>query len=1670
MSKKYGRTFLKYFKKILLWILIVIGVILLLANAILWIPAVQNKVASVVVDRLNKKTEAKIALDKIRVTLPNTVVLKDLYVEDKIPGDTLISVGFLKVSINLWLLLKKEANFDEIAIQNVYGRIWRPENDTTMNFQFLIDDLTNTDKNKTQEKSSESKGNGFQISFNEIRLNEIKFHFLDSLNGMFLNSELEGFTAFINKLDFENLNFNLHELDLKNSHTSLTLTKESEDSESSETTNFSINLQRSLELANVSFTMKNETDGMFMDTEAGYLRLADVDFSLANEVAEYGEIEINNSFYTLENISTDTASNEADTESSGSKWQISGGKISMENNKVKLVMDTMTTDSYGFNPKNLNIHLTEASLDDIRYSPEEMRGTIDALQANEDNEFRIAHMHGSFVFNDEHLEVNDFNIETGRSNLFPAVNVSYPSRDALFNLSAGIQPDISFERSTIHIDDITYFLGGKRPVPDTIELEKLTFALDVNGTLENLNINNISLHTGRNTELVLQGQISGIPNGIKTATADIRIDTLYSVKGDYGNFIPVSSDTSGFTLPSYIRGHGNVQGSLTDLNAYLNLSSGYHQNLDLQASYSAGKDSVTRIEGVVNLTDLQMGEMMQDTSTYQQLSLNGTVSLTMKGNEPQTGSALLNVKELGFKNYQYQNISFTGNLENDSIMAMLTVDDEFLGINGEFNADISDSVPALAASIFLEKIYAKQLNLTDDNIRAQGSLHGSFKGTTLKNIDGSLSASNIVIFKEQDRYAIDTISVKARNSGDSSYYSVRSPLLTLDYDGTVAVPELPEILLAQFNHYFALPGRHDTLRIPENEGFHLETEIYNAALFTEVLIPGLESFAPGRMEVRYNSSTYSFDASVHFPLIQYQNIQVDSLLLDFHSNKQSFYYRMILQKAGTEKYWLENVNLIGNISDNKIDNTLQINENDSIKYYIAANMISREDSLIGHLVSDSIILNFKQWQADEQNQLLVNNGEYTFENFLIARNSQEARVISLTEDNLRKTRLQFSNFNTGILGNLITSDKPVIKGQLDGETTLWNNPGLAITADMQITNLELLNELIGNLTFKANNTQPNLIEIDAAISGKNELSVQGTYETDTLEKFNFTASLDGIDLNTLEPFLEDNINKLQGKLTGNLSIEGTSRNPIYSGEVKFNNTTVNPVLLGTPIDLKDATITLQDDIVTFSSFDIRDVNGNLARLSGTLDISTMAQPVADLEFNANKFLLLNTDSDDADYDFFGEVSANVEASIKGPLTAPVLDLSVDILEGTDFTYIVTEQAPASIESSGIVEMKKTDTLSNLAMVEKDTADAEQLRGIALNANLSLNPEATIRIQLDPISEEQMTLHGSADMSLQKSKNGELSMVGRYTIEDGLYELKLYEFLRREFEIEEGSYLAWNGELLGATANLTAIYTVEAKPSTLLTGNNGGNSDLYSRNQPFYVYLDVTGELLSPELAFRLGYPDPLQGTEVAAVIENYNQDESARNKQVFSLLLFKQFMEPEMFSGGNGVGQQINTTARKGLNNLVSDQLNRFAEAYVEGFDIDLDIDSYENMEETEQGMLDNTQVQLDVSKSLFDDRLVISVGSAYSFSDDPQQQRAAGTRSGIIGDVSVEYLVTPSGNIRLRAFNKTEFEDVIDGEVNRTGVSILYNKDFYKFSEIFKPEEEEENIVDEETGEENNE
>src|SRR5690606_17136909 len=94
------------------------------------------------------------------------------------------------------------------------------------------------------------------------------------------------------------------------------------------------------------------------------------------------------------------------------------------------------------------------------------------------------------------------------------------------------------------------------------------------------------------------------------------------------------------------------------------------------------------------------------------------------------------------------------------------------------------------------------------------------------------------------------------------------------------------------------------------------------------------------------------------------------------------------------------------------------------------------------------------------------------------------------------------------------------------------------------------------------------------------------------------------------------------------------------------------------------------------------------------------------------------------------------------------------------------------------------------------------------------------------------------------------------------------------------------------------------------------------------------------------------------------------------------------------------------------------------------------------------TQLNVNAQQRLFNDRLVVQVGSQVDVEGSSQSSERGNP---VFGNVSVEYLLTENGRYRLRGFRKNEFESVIDGQLIVTGVSVICNREFNKFWEQWK-------------------
>ena len=345
------------------------------------------------------------------------------------------------------------------------------------------------------------------------------------------------------------------------------------------------------------------------------------------------------------------------------------------------------------------------------------------------------------------------------------------------------------------------------------------------------------------------------------------------------------------------------------------------------------------------------------------------------------------------------------------------------------------------------------------------------------------------------------------------------------------------------------------------------------------------------------------------------------------------------------------------------------------------------------------------------------------------------------------------------------------------------------------------------------------------------------------------------------------------------------------------------------------------------------------------------------------------------------------------------------------------------------------------------------QGMDVRTVLEIAEDADFHVIIDERTGDNLEVSGDAALNLNIEPNGRINLSGRYELKSGHYETNLYNLVKRRFEINPGSTITWQGDPTDAKLDVTAVYSVEtsAEPlmSSVVSSEDVSVSSKYQEVLPFLVYLNVDGELLQPDLSFGLDMPEDEQGALSGAVygrVQQLNGQEAELNKQVFSLLALNRFY-PD--SGSDGSSGGTAAIARDNVNKVLSGELNAFSDKVFgnTGVEVDFDLDSFTDYQG--DSPQDRTQLNINAKKKLFDDRLVVTAGSAVDVEGSAQSGQE---QTPIIGNVSLEYLLTKDGRYRLRGFRKSEYENIIDGQLIVTGMAVIFNREFNKFSQLFNP------------------
>ena len=303
-----------------------------------------------------------------------------------------------------------------------------------------------------------------------------------------------------------------------------------------------------------------------------------------------------------------------------------------------------------------------------------------------------------------------------------------------------------------------------------------------------------------------------------------------------------------------------------------------------------------------------------------------------------------------------------------------------------------------------------------------------------------------------------------------------------------------------------------------------------------------------------------------------------------------------------------------------------------------------------------------------------------------------------------------------------------------------------------------------------------------------------------------------------------------------------------------------------------------------------------------------------------------------------------------------------------------------------------------------------LDSILANVDITVLPSTDLTYPIDKKNLAQVKPYGTINVQYGTA-DGELNLGGQINIDEGVvrYSPDLYPIM--PFQVDSGSHVTFNGPL-GQT-----MVTVSASQEVKADVQSEGEE---TRRVVFNTGVRVNGMLDSlglDAIGFFLEAPEDETVTRELTTL-----DEGTREGLAAVLLA------TGMYMGESNVAAQ-----RQGysLSSIINSRLNAAMANSKMGKVVDIDISSGQTVHASGK----TNDMNIAISKSLLNDKLRITVGS--TISDNPEVNKA----NGLLSLITADYKLTPSGNVLLRMFSLRDFDNIFEGELNKSGIGVVASK-----------------------------
>ncbi len=1662
LPQRIARVIVKSFLFIILFILVIFILILL--------PPVQNLIKHKAVHFLENKLHTKIEIGSIYLGLPRTIIIEDLYVQDR-KQDTLAYAGSLRINVGLWkLIFKSEMDINKIELNNSTLKIKREWPDTTFNFQFIVDAFS---PSKDESKKDTTKTSS-PISIHSVVLDKIRLVMSDTVTGNNAVVMLNHFDTRIDKIDPGQSVYDVPVININGLTTSIyqykPLLEPDPIAKDIVEAKQPIALQLLLDkigLENIHLDYRNDVSALYSNINLNEAAIDVKTLDLSKRIISLSDLSLQQLMATVKlgkkeqaKIVAKETKQEIKSQADAG-WRIEAASVKLDNNAIRFDNENSPVQPNGMDYAHLHADSLTLHLNNLLFSPDSISGEITKGNVKEKSGFELQELEGSFLYGSTGGYIRNLHLKTPATDLKRDIVFQYPSLAAIKSNPGIIEITADIPSSRLGVTDILTFVPDLRKQPAFANTGATWYITGkINGRLNNLNINKLSFRGFSGTALDLNGKIVGLPD-MKKVKADLALNNLTTNKADMALFLPAGSIPSNISLPTYLHANGKINGDIAGMKADLALQTNYGDaNVNGLFKEYTNPQQIS-YDATIGVKSLNVGMIM-----HQEQKI-GVVSASFKikgiGTDPKTAHAELDgtIQSAVLNGYDYRDLTLKGRIANQqaTIDAAIMDPNIHFALNG--SADLTKEYPSVIVHLTIDSIKAQPLNLASNLVVYRGNLDADIPVTNPDKLEGKILLTQTLLVNGDKRIQLDTMQLLAGVADSGNYIRLISDAGSAELTGNYRLTELGYIFQQAIQPYFAVMPTQVAATKLQPYDFNLNATIVNSPILN-VVMPGLTKTDPITLRSHFGDAS-GWNATVTAPFIDMSGSIVKNLALQAGTEQNKINLKANVDQLSSGGMALINAAVTATIADNKID--FLFNSKGSTgkdRYNLSA--ILQQPSPGNYSLSikpADLILNYEPWSIGPNNALLVRGSDINARDFVLQKNGQVFTLASASTNINSPLEAAFSNFKLATITAFFQQDASLTDGTMNGKlllTNLSSNP--VFTGDLTIDNLAIQKDTVGNVKILMNNKSPNTYYADVRISGRgNDVQLTGNYYPEAVSNNNFDFAIDivALPLTTAQAFSQGAITDASGFIKGKFTFKGTAKDPSIMGDLNFDKAAFNLRMLNSYFTIDQERIKVTDEGFTFNDFAVKDSAGNTLSVNGTAATHNFQNYQFDLTVRANDFRALNSTKMHNRY-FYGQLYFNTNMRITGTEAAPVVDGRLTVNEKTKVTIVLPQAEPGIVDREGVVEFVDLSAGVNdsLFLSALDSLNTVGFTGMDISMNLQLDKEAEITLVIDEGNGDFLNLKGEASITADVDRAGKIFMSGSYELEQGAYEIS-FNLLRRRFAIQKGSRITWQGEPTKADVDITAIYTVNTSPLDLVKnqlseGITASQRNTYLQKLPFEVTLRMTGELMKPLITFDIRLPENKSFqvsndiiTLVKTRLDQLRQEEGEMNKQVFSLLLLSRFVAENPFASSGG-GTNVSTLARQSVSRLLTEQLNRLASDLVTGFELNFDVQSSEDY--TTGSRKDRTDLNVGISKRLMNDRLTVTVGSNFEL-EGPQSPNSQ--TNNIAGNVALDYKISKDGRYLLRAYRKNDYQGIIDGYVIETGVGFIITVDYNRFKDIFR-------------------